>query len=81
MKQKRASRSLWWNYALLVLAAVVEAVPDLQQAFPAWSRGLLALAAVVNIILRHATTEPLVPMLPPRPPAAPPPTEPPAPPQ
>lgn len=72
MKLKRHSRSLWLNYGLLVLSGVVEMVPSLQTLLPTWSRALVALAALGNIVLRHATTEPLEPLLPARPPPEPP---------
>lgn len=60
MRPKRKSRVLWFNYALLFSAALTEALPAVQVYFPRWASAVVAFAAIVNIILRHLTSEPLV---------------------
>lgn len=59
MKPLHQSKTVWVNGVVLLAAICVEVLPVLRDQLPQHSGVIAATLAVVNIVLRHLTTQPL----------------------
>lgn len=59
MKPLHQSKTIWVNGLVLVAAICVEVLPVLRDHLPQHSGVIAASLAVVNIVLRHLTSQPL----------------------